>query len=144
MDGQNAIEGTVVDQGAPKVGGLIELKLDLPSGGWVEFRDPTELRAKDRKAKLGNVDPQGALMVAALDMSSALGMLLVLRFGGIPYPPFSGGTFIEMTPALIEELTLPDYDALVTHVEPAMKLLFPGKATVDDRRPGSPTPPDAG
>lgn len=138
-ENSNTVEGEVIVR-PPSTKDIVGRHLELPSGGWMDFRDPNELRAKDRKRAMASVNDDSNRVVTALEMTDALGMMLVEKFS-LPYPPFNHGVFVELTASFVDDLSMPDYDAMVTHVTPAIQLLFPGKASVDNTKPGSPTQP---
>lgn len=130
----------------PAAEGPITRRVELPSGGWAELRDPHSIRAKHRKRALDglNIDRMQAKTAGiTLDMTDGLIIMMVERWS-VPYLPGEGGGSPALAPTLIDELTIPDYDALADNLESARKLLFPQPASVDDRRPGSPTQPAAG
>lgn len=125
---------------APSVEGIVVRHVDLPSGGWAELRDPREVRTKDRKRAVAGIDMEGPKVVAALDMMSGMSVLLVEKWT-VPYAPFNGATRLGITFEDIDELIPGDTDALNNACLPAQRLLFPEMPTVDNMKPGSPTPP---
>jgi len=116
------------------------------SGGWAEIADARQIRAKHRKRLLDrlNVDRLTA-GTAGVSMYVLEGlMLLMIDKWEIPYLADLGLDCARPLdrPAALEELTIPDYDALSDKMEPARKILFPSPVTVDDHnKPGSPTQP---
>jgi hypothetical protein len=133
--------GHQVGQPSP-VEGSVTRRVDLPSGGWVELRDPREIRAKHRKRVMDTLDPErmrAGTPGVAFDMTDGLMMMMVEKWS-IPYLPAAGARPSE-SPASIDELTIPDYDRISDELEAAQKLIFPMPASIDDRAPGSPTRP---
>lgn len=121
---------------APALEGSIVERVELPSGGYAILRDPVHLRAKDKKRVLKQITDVERLVSAGLDVVDGL-MLMLIEKWELSY---LGST----TPTVedLEELTIPDYDALTEAVGPAREVLFPGKASVDDMgKKGTPTPP---
>jgi hypothetical protein len=126
---------------APATGGTITKRVTLPSGGWAELKDPRSVRAKHRRAALDSMNMerlQNPTPGISLDMLDGL-MLMIIERWHLPYR--SDSVSPSTDPEALGELELPDYDTLSEHMEPARKLLFPQPASVDDVRPGSPTPP---
>lgn len=123
---------------------------ELPSGGWVELRNLESLRARDTKAvmrSLGKVDLD-KVMSMAVDMTDALIAVMVTDWK-LPYgDDWSIPSLCVMrdaqtgTPVVLEELTAQDYATIRDLMEPAQKLLFPGKPDPTDAEdPASPTAP---
>lgn len=122
----------------------------LPSGGWVELRDLNTLKARDHKTILRGIseENQGRAIAAAIDMVDQL-MILMVTAWSLPYgqdwaipglcimrDPITG------TPAVLDDMTAADYTTLESLVQPAQKVLFPGKADpTDAENPASPTGP---
>lgn len=119
-------------------------RINLPSGGWIELRDPRELKARDKKAIIRNMQPpdEAKPLGFALDVADGLACMLIAAWE-IPYLP--GAPLPSADPAQLDELTIPDYDAVMDAVRPAQELLFPRPATPDDHAdPTSPTGPVSG
>lgn len=123
---------------------------DLPSGGWVEIRSLESLKARDSKAvmrSLGKVDVE-KVMSMAVDMTDGLIAVMVTDWK-IPYgddwaiPSLCIMRDAETgTPVVLDELTAQDYSQIQLLVQPAQKVLFPGKPSPDDAAdPASPTAP---
>jgi hypothetical protein len=122
--------------------GIVTTRIELPSGGWAEIADAREIRAKHRKRLLDRLNVERLTAGTAgvsMDVLEGL-MLLMIDKWQVPYFPDSARPLDN--PALLEELTIPDYDALSGALEPARKILFPSPVTIDDHdKPGSPTQP---
>lgn len=130
---------------AQTVAGDIVTRITLPSGGWAEIRDAKTIRAKHRKKVIDqlNMDRlQASKPGLAFDMVDGLIIMMVEKWH-IPYLPDCARPLDDVTS--VDELTIPDYDALSTALEPAREVIFPSPATVDGAgTPGSPTQPDGG
>jgi hypothetical protein len=113
-------------------------RIKLPSGAWIQLRDPYTLRRGDRQKVLRSVqDPENA-MGAGLDMINGLLQVLVIDWSySLPLPGES--------PQSLELLPLEDDDALSEAIEPIRKMLFPEKPdpVADAKDPASPTEPSA-
>jgi hypothetical protein len=128
-------------------------KIPLPSGGWAILRDPKTMRSRDKKNLLRGVKgkPDADNPVGfAVDLTDALITYMItewhIPYGGdwaipalcIAFDPQTGGAVV------LDDLEIPDYDALTDAVKPAQELLFPDPVTPDDHdKPESPTPPAA-
>lgn len=116
--------------------------VDLPSGGWAELTDPRKIRAKHRKRVLDQLNierMQSGKGGIAFDMTDGLILMMVDKWE-VPYLP--GVARPLDNPACVDELMIPDYDAIADRLEEAREMLFPAPATVDGAKtPGSPTPP---
>jgi hypothetical protein len=110
----------------------------LPSGAWVQFRDPHTLRRGDKqKAMRAIKDPEDA-MSAGLDLVNGLLRVLIIDWSyDLPIPSES--------PQSLDLLPLEDDDALTEAVEPIRLVLFPNKPdpVADAKDPASPTEPSA-
>ena len=92
-------------------------KLQLPSGGWANLKDPATLRVKDRNKVLRHAGKEEGLM-QALSILDGLIALLVEEWS------------FEMPPPSIKiqslgELTMADYDTLSEEAQKAQSVLFP-------------------
>lgn len=108
-------------------------------GGWVELRDPRELKAGDKKRIMRKIKNADQAIAAGLDVIDGLIAMLVVNWqlpDGVVLPlPSESIDSIDLLP-------IADYDRLCELVTPAQELLFPSApnaATAGD--PGSPTPP---
>lgn len=128
-------------------------RLELPSGGWVEFDDPDHLAGEDQRRLVSTLDdaPEtGAGYVAALDTAQGIACLLIQSWH-IPYTPRGTDYPAGEVPVpsndwpLLGKLRLSDYNAILTHIRPVARLLFPAAPTPDQATvPGSPTVPTGG
>lgn len=131
----------------------LAVRHELPSGGWVVLRDHTQLRARTMKEVLRRVkiDDDNA-MNTGLSITDSLMVALVTDWG-FPYKPEPvvqpDGTVVErdwvlpsVDVTMTDDLRAPDYSALRDLVQPAQKVMFPGKPDAKDvEDPGSPTEP---
>lgn len=118
-------------------------RIDLPSGGWAVIRDidANPIRVRERKALIGAVNSLGeeadafsrgagtmevvlVFVVRQWSYSAALGKIRAALLMPSPRPAFLKDTLRDLT-ALVGDLPVADYDALMPHVEPAMKAAFP-------------------
>lgn len=119
-------------------------RIELPSGGWVELREPDTIRAGDQEDMMrGLPNPdKNRLYGAVVDMATGMKLLMITDWE-VPYlsdPKALPGA----NPRLLRELTLADNRALEKALEPARALLFPANPSPDDEQlndPGSPTTP---
>lgn len=100
----------------------------LPSGGWVEIRDPAELKAKDRKRVMrGMSDPEeGHMMAYAVDMTDGILAMMIVAWE-LPYLPEAILPSQQLD--ILDELELADEQLLQGLVEPVAKMLRPGGAS---------------
>ncbi len=115
-------------------------RVDLPSGGWAQLRDPRGMRYKDKRRALSNIKDHEKLIAVGFDITDGL-IAMMVQAWEIPYLP--GAPLPSEEIGILGELEIPDSDALIQAVDPARKLLFPdAKGTVDNAdQPGSPTAP---
>ncbi|MEU8968168.1 hypothetical protein AB0D11_02635 [Streptomyces monashensis] len=114
-------------------------RIKLPSGAWIQLKDPHTLRRGDRQAVLRAVQDPESTMAAGLDMVNGLLKVLVIDWSySLPIPSESPGS--------LDLLPLEDDDALTEAIEPIRKMLFPEKPdpVKDAKDPASPTEPSAG
>lgn len=107
-------------------------KIELPSGGWVVFKDPSTLRVKDRKKVLRNANGEEGLM-QALSLVDGLIAILVEEWSlELPIP--------SIRIASLDELQMPDYDVMAEEAGKAQKMLFPqlSKTEITEADPDSP------
>lgn len=124
----------------------------LPSGGWVELRDPATLRARDQKQLMGGVNwDQDRPVLTGLSMTDGLIALLVTAWE-LPYergsaepdggPVEVGFVLPSEDVTVIDDLTMPDYGTLTALVRPVQQQMFPAKPDPSDYdNPTSPTEP---
>lgn len=126
----------------------------LPSGGWVEMRDPAFLRGKDRDALIRRV--QGPETDGLSDTDKGLKAIkelaaLMVEAWELPYQPDNNddGTARSWTlpkndTTILEELLAPDLQFIENHLEAAQKVLMPLKASPDQHAdPESPSGPES-
>lgn len=119
-------------------------RVDLPSGGWVELRDPEEIRAGDQEKLMRgmNKPDEAKPFDFVFDLTAGLKLLMIADWS-IPY--LSNPTALpQANPKLLRELKLPDNRKLEQALEPARELLFPTPPSPDDEQlddPASPTTP---
>jgi hypothetical protein len=137
-------------------------RIDLPSGAWALIRDidANPIRVKERKAIVGAINSLAnaddfsrgsgtmevvlALVVRQWSHSLALGRIRAALLMPSARPDFLQAALRDLT-ALVGDLPVADYDALMPYVEPAMKAAFPTfgatEQTITD--PKVPTEPSA-
>lgn len=106
--------------------------ITLPSGETATFRDPSTLRVKDRKKVLRAAGTEEGLM-QALSIVDGLIAILVEEWSFKMPPP-------SVRIAVLDELTMADYDALSEEAGKAQEILFPGlvKGENNESNPDSP------
>lgn len=121
-----AIEGTIVR------------RLDLPSGGWVEFRDPGSIRAKHKRKVMRGIDNPERQAAAALDLTEGIAAMFIERWEipGLPNLPLPIDDL-----NMLGELSVKDYDAIIDAARPAIGLFFPVSTPDDAGEAGTPTLP---
>jgi hypothetical protein len=99
-------------------------KVTLPSGATVTFKDPKNLRIKDRKRVLKAADVEGGDLSRALALGDALIAMLIEDW-----------SFDLIIPSIkletLDEMTMEDYDALVEATKDAQGFLFPTLAATE-------------
>ena len=90
--------------------------ITLPSGNTVVLRDPSTLRVKDRKKVVAAANNQEGLLQA---MSMTDGLIAVL---------VESWSFDLIIPSIhiasLDELTMPDYDAIALEASKAQSMIF--------------------
>lgn len=114
-------------------------RITLPSGAWVQLRDPKTLRRGDKKRALAAVTGDtDKLMAMAYGMADGLLAVLVI---GWSYPLPIPSESMES----LDLLPIEDDEALMKAIEPARALIFPEPANPTDPKqvkdPASPTEP---
>ncbi|MFB7461312.1 hypothetical protein [Streptomyces sp. NPDC056188] len=110
----------------------------LPSGAWVQFKDPHTLRRGDKQKALRAVkDSDGGDIAAGLDLVNGLLQVLIIDWSyEFPIP--------SVSPDSLDLIPLEDDDALTEAIEPIRAVLFPNKPDPKDAKdPASPTEPSA-
>jgi hypothetical protein len=114
-------------------------RVPLPSGGWVQLRDPHTLRRGDKQKAMRAVnDTDAGDLAQALDLINGLLTVLIIDWSyDLPIP--------SEAPASLDLLPLEDDEALSEAVEPARALIFPAKPdpAKDAKDAASPTEPSA-
>lgn len=120
-------------------------RIDLPSGGWVEFIDPSGIRGKQRKEVMSQPGMTGlnrdsSPMLAGYAVTAGIAHVCVERYS-VPYAPFDGAVRINMTEEDWDELEIADQNAIDKGMAAHQLVIFPEAASVDNMKPGSPTLP---
>jgi len=114
-------------------------RITMPSGNWIELRDPATLMRGDKKTIMKGVEDLDKELGMVYDLTDGLLVVLVTAWGyDLPVPSVSR--------ASLDLLPLEDDDALLKAMEPAQKLLFPGTPEPTPEQaadPASPTAPSA-
>lgn len=113
-------------------------RIKLPSGAWIQLKDPHTLRRGDRQQVLRAVQDPENTVAMGLDMVNGLLRVMVIGWSyALPLPSES--------PASLDLLPLEDDDAITEAIEPIRKMLFPDKPdpVADAKDPASPTEPSA-
>jgi len=102
----------------------------LPSGATVVLKDPSLLRVKDRKAVIKASESAEGDLSKALVLGDALIAMLVESWSFDLIPP-------AIKLESLDELEIPDYDALVEATKEAQGKLFPnvGKTPENEQNP---------
>ena len=106
--------------------------ITLPSCNTVTLRDPSTLRVKDRKKVIGAASNQEGLLQA---LSMVDGLIAVL---------VESWSFDLIIPSVhiasLDELTMPDYDAIAAEVNAVQSTIFPDftKSEANEKNPDSP------
>lgn len=114
---------------------------NLPSGGWVELRDASELKAKDRKRVMRNLgDPQeGHVMASVVDMTDGIIATMVTAWE-LPYLLDAPLPSVQID--VLDELELADENVLQKLTEGAAKMFQSGGVDPSEYdNPDSPTVP---
>lgn len=113
----------------------IPRRLNLPSGNWVEFRDPDELRARDQRRIIDQIRDTEKTLSAGMDAAHGLACMLITAWS-LPAPP------PIQDPDQLDDLRMADYTRIITTVGPVADLLFGDtRSTTNAEVPGSPTGP---
>lgn len=95
----------------------------LPSGATVKLNDPKTLRVKDRNKILKHANKNEGLMQALSIVDGLIALLVAEWSFEFPVP--------SIRIQVLEELEIPDYDALAAEASEAQKILFPAVAQTD-------------
>ena len=131
---------TTSPNGQPALIGSIVQHVTLPSGAEVVFRDPRQLRARDKKYVVSKMRDDTSARGRALDVFDGTLAMLIEKWD-VPYLP--AAPLPRDMPSIIDELEIPDYDKLIDAIGPAVELLFPTVRDEDAGVPGTPTSPAA-
>lgn len=113
-------------------------RIKLPSGAWIQLRDPHTLRRGDKQKVLRAVQDVDNDMGSGLDLINGLLRVLVIDWSyALPLPGES--------PDSLDLLPIEDDDPITEAIEPIRKMLFPEKPdpAKDAKDPASPTEPSA-
>jgi hypothetical protein len=120
-------------------------RIELPSGGWVELRDLSDVRGGDRKKIM--TDPRISTarkteneVVAGYALTETLVEFFIERYQ-LDYRPFASAIRVQMVSEDWDNLKIPDQNAVIAELEPVRAALFPEAPSPDNMAPGSPTPP---
>lgn len=117
-------------------------RIELPSGGWIQLRDPEDFRDGDKEdmmRRIGHVD-QDRPIDAGYDLLRELKLALIEDWH-IPYLSDPQALPIA-NPKLLRELKIRDSNALEPYVLAARALLFPAPPSPDQYEDkASPTAP---
>jgi len=131
-------------------------KHDLPSGGWVELKNPNWLRTKDRNALVRKIQEGKTDNDVDRGITSIRQMIAMLVVSwSLPYEPdpvdngdgtttARGWVLPSTDPAIVDELLVTDGNALEKLLEPASRVLNPKAPSPDDTGdPESPSGPES-
>lgn len=121
------------------------MRHDLPSGGWVDLRDPTTLKAKHTKQVMRSIKDFNTEqpVEAGLSMTDGLIALLVTDWS-LPYDTDEGRAWQlpREDVSMVDELSAADYMRLTALIKPAQEVLMPSNPDPSDYgNPDSPTVP---
>lgn len=103
----------------------------LPSGGWVEFCDPSTLKAKHKKRvlrRLRTLDMERP-MSSGIDYTDAIACEVITCWE-VPYLP--DAPLPSENPDLLDELDIDDYDELIAALAPFLDHFNRRRPTPDD------------
>jgi hypothetical protein len=92
-------------------------KIELPSGNWVVFRDPSTLKVKDRKKIFKSADGQEGIMQAMSLMDGMIAVMVESWSFEFPIP--------SIKISFLDELSMADYDLLNAEIQKLQSVLFP-------------------
>lgn len=121
---------------------MADNRLDLPSGGWIDLRDPDTLRRGDRNRVRRAIKTDSTAGGVLVDTTDALAAVMISAWE-IPYLPEA--PLPSQAPGILDQLTVADSNALDKALEPANATLFPTPASPDQHAdPESPSAPASG
>jgi hypothetical protein len=117
-------------EGNPTERHIMTKEIKLPSGATVVLKDPALLRVRDRKNLIKASDSVEGELSRALVLGDALIAMLVESWSFDLVPPA-----IKLDS--LDELEIPDYDALVEATKDAQSKLFPsvGNSVENEKNP---------
>jgi hypothetical protein len=103
----------------------------LPSGGWIEIREASELRAKDRKAVMRQMkDPEtGRVMSSMTDMADLIAAAVIVAWD---IPSMPGAPIPSQQLDVLDELTLVEENEIQDATKGLTRLFMPKPPTPDD------------
>lgn len=132
----------------------METREELPSGGWVEMRDPMFLRTKDRDQLIRQVQSADRKELSEIDQGllggKELAALLITAWH-LPYQPDDNEdgtprswTLPKNDVTILDELYVSDWAVVEEHLKVASKIINGGKASPDQHEdPASPSGPES-
>lgn len=119
-------------------------RIDLPSGAWVELRDPEDLESRDLDEAMKDLPrPDTDKPFPFSTQLTYQIMLVMITDWNVPYLPDPQALPIAK-PEQLRRLKIADRRALEKALEPARELLFPKAPEPSDDQledPGSPSMP---
>ncbi len=119
-------------------------RIELPSGGWVELKDGLDdIRAGTRKKLLkeaGFGEDGKSAFDNGFGVTAAVAHFAIERYQ-LDYAPFLSAIRVNMIEEDWDELRIADQDALIVELQPVLAQMIPNQPSVDNMKPGSPTPP---
>lgn len=112
----------------------MEKKIELPSGGWALFKDPTTLKVKDRKKVFQNAGDKEGVMAALSLVDGMLSIIIKEWSFEMPIPS------IKMN--VLDELTMADYDTLSEAAGEIQSILFPNMSKTPETEDNADSPFD--
>jgi len=117
----------------------------LPSGGWVDFRDIDSIRQRDRRAVMEKVDEvdASASIVAAMDIAERMAAMIITGWSfARSWTDDQGEHTAPLVlpienPRILDELSVPDYDAIMKVCEEYKDALFGADDNPDPAGDGS-------
>lgn len=108
-------------------------KITVPSGATVTFRDPQELKIKDRKKIIKASENAEGQLSQATALSDAIASIMIEEWSFDLIIP-------SVMPSSLDELSPKDYDAIVNAVADATNYLFPKLADTEENAKDADSP----
>ena len=108
-------------------------KITLHSGATVTFRDPLELKVKDRKKIIKASETEGGQLSQASALSDAIASIMIEEWSFDLIIP-------SVIPGSLDELAPKDYDAIVNATAEATSYLFPKLSDTDENAKDADSP----